>query len=209
MRSTDAGQTWSAAKGLGPNTGVTALAFAPGEGRVAYAWADQAGLYRSGDGGATWTRVFSPTDTASGVGWLAQSLAVSPDFLRDRLVFAGFVGSHNFRRSADGGATWHPSDTGLPTGLIWGSAIALSPDWARERLIFLGTDKGVFRSQDGGVTWKASSVGLPQGEGGRPAGVLSLAISPNYASDHTLFAGMVDQGLYVSTDGGTTWRAAR
>ena len=64
MRSTDAGQTWSAANGLGPNNGVTALAFVPGNGRVAYAWADQAGLYRSGDGGATWTRVFSPTETA-------------------------------------------------------------------------------------------------------------------------------------------------
>ena len=209
MRSTDAGQTWSAANGLGQNTGVTALAFVPGDGRVAYAWADQAGLYRSGDGGATWTRVFSPTDTTSGIGWLAQSLAISPDFLRDRLVFAGFVGSQNFRRSADGGATWHPSDSGLPQGLIWGSAIALSPDWTRERLIFLGTDKGVFRSEDGGVTWKASSVGLPPGEGGRPAGVLSLVLSPHFFSDRTLFAGMVERGLYVSTDGGAMWRPAR
>lgn len=211
MRSTNAGQAWITASGLAAGTnGILALAFVPGDGRVAYAWADQAGLHRSGDGGATWTRIYSPTETSStGLGWLAQSLAISPDFLHDRLMFAGFVGAQNLRRSADGGATWRPADAGLPAGLIWGSAIALSPDWARERLIFLGTDKGVFRSEDGGLTWKASSVGLPQSEGGRPVGVLSLAISPDWASDRTVFAGLAERGLYVSNDGGATWKPAR
>jgi len=206
MRSTDGGQTWVASSGLGPSgsNSVIALAFVPGSGSVAYAWADQAGLYRSGDAGATWTHVFSPTDAAS---WGLQSLAISPDFARDRLMFAGFVGAQNFRRSADGGATWHPSDTGLPPGLVWGSAIALSPDFARDRTIFLGTDRGVFRSDDGGVTWaKLANVGLPQ------AGILSLALSPDFASDPprgALFAGLADRGLYISTDGGATWKAAR
>jgi hypothetical protein len=75
--------------------------------------------------------------------------------------------------------------------------------------MFLGTDKGVFRSEDGGLTWKASSVGLPQSEGGRPVGVLSLAISPNFPADRTLFAGLVERGLYTSNDGGATWKPAR
>ena len=204
MRSTNAGQTWSATNGLLQNGGVPVMAFVPGNGRVAYAWADQSGLYRSGDGGAVWTRVFSPTETADVFGWSIQSLGISPDFVRDRLMFAGFVGPQNFRRSADGGATWHPSDNGLTPGLLWGSALAVWPDASmRDRLIWLGTDKGVFRSDDGGMTWKASSAGLPQ------AGVPAIAPSPNFANDHTVLAGLVDRGLYISTDGGANWKPAR
>ncbi len=200
MRSTDGGETWSATSGLGQNSGVAAIAFAPGNARIAYAWADQSVLYRSSDGGATWTRVFSLTAQSN---MTLQSFAVSPDFARDRLMFAGVLGQQNFRRSADGGAAWYPSDSGLPLNLAWGSALALSPNFARDRLIFLGTDKGVFRSEDGGATWKASSVGLPQ------VGVLSLAISPNFVQDRTLFAGLVERGLYFSMDAGATWKPSR
>jgi hypothetical protein len=39
--------------------------------------------------------------------------------------------------------------------------------------------------------------------------VLALALSPNFSADRTLFAGLAERGLYVSTDGGTTWKAAR
>jgi photosystem II stability/assembly factor-like uncharacterized protein len=36
--------------------------------------------------------------------------------------------------------------------------------------------------------------------------VLSLAISPNFARDATLFAGTENHGLWQSTDRGTTWQ---
>ena len=41
-------------------------------------------------------------------------------------------------------------------------------------------------------------------------GVLSIAFSPNYASDHTIFVGTYDEDghyLYRSTDGGSSWHA--
>ena len=206
MRSTDGGETWIESKGLpvSGNTGLMAIAFVPGNSHVVYAWVDQAGLYRSGDNGAAWTRVYSPT---ASTGFSLKSLGISPDFARDRFMFAGALGPQGFRRSADGGASWHPSDAarGLPPNLIGGNALAVSPDFPRERLIWLGTDKGVFRSEDGGATWKPSSVGLPTAG----ANVLALAISPRFTSDRTLFAGLADRGLYISTDAGATWKPAR
>lgn len=200
MRSTDGGETWSVAVGLPPTgqASVGAIAFAPGNGQVAYTWIDQAGLFRSGDGGATWTRLYSPT---AGVDW--ESLGISPNFLRDRLMFASGPRPQTFLRSADGGASWHPSDSGLPSGLFWAGALAISPDFPRDRVIFLGTDRGVFRSEDGGLTWRLAGVGLPQ------VNVLALALSPDFASDRMIFAGLADRGLYVSTDGGQSWKPAK
>ena len=42
-----------------------------------------------------------------------------------------------------------------------------------------------------------------------PAGgsVAALAMSPNYATDLTVFAGLRGHGVYRSTDGGSTWQA--
>src|SRR5450756_113425 len=37
--------------------------------------------------------------------------------------------------------------------------------------------------------------------------VTSLALSPNFASDHTLFAGTDTSGVYKSTDSGGSWIA--
>jgi photosystem II stability/assembly factor-like uncharacterized protein len=55
-------------------------------------------------------------------------------------------------------------------------------------------------------TWELLGVGLP----GRP--LCSFAISPDFARDQTLFAGLMgygrNGGLYRSTDGGRTWATA-
>ncbi|MFQ5576635.1 MAG: hypothetical protein ACE5G8_06555, partial [Anaerolineae bacterium] len=64
----------------------------------------------------------------------------------------------------------------------------------------------LYRSADGGQTWQLLGAGLP----GRPVG--ALGISPNFAADHTLLAGLWEfgwaGGMYRSTDGGDSWRPA-
>ena len=52
---------------------------------------------------------------------------------------------------------------------------------------------------DGGVTWQRSVEGLDNPR------VLALGVSPSFADDSTVFAGVSD-GLYRSTDGGSTWK---
>jgi hypothetical protein len=59
----------------------------------------------------------------------------------------------------------------------------------------------VWRSDDGGVNWQPSDIGLPDAEW------RSLAFSPHYADDHTVYLASTQQ-LYRSVDDGHSWIAA-
>ncbi|RPI58223.1 MAG: hypothetical protein EHM56_02340, partial [Chloroflexi bacterium] len=100
--------------------------------------------------------------------------------------------------AADG--TWQP----VP-GPYGGSvaAVAVSPDYPVDHTAFAGLrSQGIYRTLDGGNTWHQVS----------PDGwvVVSLALSPAYAQDATLFAteGMWPTGYRVqrSTDEGLSWQ---
>jgi photosystem II stability/assembly factor-like uncharacterized protein len=70
---------------------------------------------------------------------------------------------------------------------------------AREAVILAGTHKGVVRSDDEGATWHAASEGLSEPY------VRWLAYHPD-SSDRE-FAGTEPAGIFVSHDGGGSWRA--
>lgn len=65
-----------------------------------------------------------------------------------------------------------------------------------------GATGGVYVTHDSGGTWSRA------GHGFSGLDVLSLALSPRYPTDPTLFAG-TSKGLYVSHDAGATWQAAQ
>jgi len=126
------------------------------------------------------------------------ALAVSPDYVRDRTVFAG-TGWGDVLRSEDGGDTWDTLDSGTKGTAIL--ALAVSPNYASDRTLLAGTGTaGVFRSTDGGNTWEDVNKGIPNPK------VPALAISPNYVADKTVFAGTGGGGVACSTDGGNTWK---
>ena len=91
-----------------------------------------------------------------------------------------------------------------------GAAIAqivLSPNLATDGTVFLATyHSEVYRSGDGGDTWVQLHGGLPHADDL----ILTLAVSPDFAADRTLFVGgdvpMVrGEGVLKSTDAGETW----
>ncbi|MBI4496822.1 MAG: hypothetical protein HY689_02845 [Chloroflexi bacterium] len=134
------------------------------------------------------------------------TLAVSPAYPCDRTVFMGTDG-HGVFRSTDISvdSTWLPVNTGLSDlGIL---ALAISPNYGRcdrltdqgDRTLFVATRSGVFRSRNGGASWEPRNDGLPAN-----LVVQALAISPNYSSDGTVFAGF-DGSLYRSTDRGESW----
>jgi len=199
--STDGGESWQASgQGLPESSsGVDAIVLSPGYAmdRTVYVWLKNRGLYRSTDGGASWEQVFEEES------WSVQSLVLSPRFPTDGMLLGALFGQ--LHQSLDGGFTWQDLSAGLPAGTVWVRALVLSPDFERDATLFAGLDVGVIKSTDGGRTWRPVNAGLPLKDDGKPPSVLSLAISPDYASDGTLFVGLVDYGVYKSTDGGENW----
>jgi photosystem II stability/assembly factor-like uncharacterized protein len=68
--------------------------------------------------------------------------------------------------------------------------------------LLLGTDIGLYRSLDGGQSWSAASQGLPlDPDRNLPVGVRALAFD-----GRRFYAGLTQGGVYVSDDGGQSWR---
>ncbi|NTU66219.1 MAG: hypothetical protein HGB05_23125, partial [Chloroflexi bacterium] len=233
FKSSDWGQTWrsvSPSVDNPPTTGGEAVhgyAFSPGfvTDKTVFA-ATSRGLYQSTDRGDTWqwlkdatwdqprsiTRVMlSPDYPTSGhlfnsnlYGCLSVSqdygqtwskcvapgsafgVQYSPNFASDNTIFAtGF----NVYRSTNRGLTW----TTILTG---SSSIILAPQYAVDHTAFT-IGAGISKTVDSGTRW-TPILSAP---------VTSLAISPQFNVDQTLF-GSGDAGsnvVYRSTNGGATW----
>ena len=90
------------------------------------------------------------------------------------------------------GGVWHESLRGLTDHHVT-SVIA------REGVILAGTTKGVFRSEDEGQTWREASNGLTAPH------VRWMAFHPDVSDLE--FAGTEPAEIFVSHDGGDSWRA--
>jgi hypothetical protein len=86
--------------------------------------------------------------------------------------------------------------------------IAVSPNYAIDNTLLVVTGEGIYRSTDSGEQWRRLRGGLPEGQGSN----WSVAFSPSYRSDRTIFAGgdrgeYWGEGIWRSTNGGESWQA--
>lgn len=156
--------------------------------------ARHSGLWRSDDGGAQW----QPVNDIAGVpaGMPITALAVSPFYRSDGTVFASVPGG--ILRSTDGGKQW--AVVALPSPPPFVSALAVSPNYEGDGVVFAPTlEDGIFRSIDRGVTWQAWNFGLFD------RNILSIAVSPAFAHDRTVYVG-AETGVFCSRNGGSAWR---
>lgn len=70
--------------------------------------------------------------------------------------------------------------------------------------LFIGTKVGLYRSVD----FDGATVHGWERLAAAPIGVMSMAVSPDFARDHTLIVG-TDTGIYLSKDAGETWQVAQ
>jgi len=198
---------------------AVAVAGEPGNPLVAYVGAASGGIWKTEDGGVHWRAVFD-SQPAQAIG----AIAVAPS--AHNVVWAGtgetfFIRSttalgNGAYRSTDGGRSWQRQ--GLDgTGRIGRIVIhPANPDLvlacALGRAYGPAQDRGVYRTSDGGRTW--TRVLFVDAN----TGCSDLAMDPG--DPNTVFAGMWQfevktwhlqsggpgSGLWVSRDGGATWK---
>jgi photosystem II stability/assembly factor-like uncharacterized protein len=177
-RSRDGGETWTN-MGLPQSERIVKIAVRPDNGAVVYAcvpgklWSDsdERGVYRTQDGGATWSLVLKGANASTGCGSMSMD-AKNPDVL--------FATLWDFRRKG-----WTFRSGGVNADAPSGS--------------------GLYRSEDGGAHWTeltaAANAGLPA----KPYGRIAVAVAPSDSNVVYAFVESVASALYRSTDRGATW----
>ena len=189
FKTIDAAENWN-----NQNTGLAgdaiAIVVAPNAPNVIYE-ATTDGIYRSSDGGATWTK---GTGTGLQSGSFIGGMAVHPT--NSSTVFIGVFSG--LLKSTDGGNTWNPVVT---APLTFGTISCIVFDPSTPSTMYVGAGNGAFKSTDSGATWVTqNNFGVP----GTP-NVRALAIDPT--APLTVYAGTFGNGLFKSTNGGSVWTA--
>jgi photosystem II stability/assembly factor-like uncharacterized protein len=163
----------------GPSSGqIFSLLTTPDN--VLFAGAGQpgkSGIFKTLDGGNTWTQVESGECISLGIDSTGT-------------LYAGMYSA--IYRSTDGGDTWNP--------MLFPFNIANTSFWdikidSNGGIYLAGAGTGVYKSANAGITWEKLSTGLNNLD------LRSLAIN---ASGH-LFAGTWGGGVFRSTDDGAHW----
>lgn len=152
------------------------------------------GIFRTTDGGATWTTPLPKNDTMGVFDLTADR--PHPQTLFASLYRAGSEPTSDIVRSLDSGATWTPlASTGLPEKSRGRVGIA-----SFGRRMYAILSQGFYRSDDGGATWTQSTKD--------PRVIGSNYFSRVFMDTRNPDVVYVAQtSLYRSTDGGHTFEA--
>lgn len=211
-KSEDGGRTWRN-MGLKESEHIGRIEFDPRDSKTMYVAAQgplfseggERGLYKTTDGGETWTNILKGTRWA-GVNDVTVDPR-NPDVLlastwqRHRHFFGYLAGGpeSGLHRSTDGGKTWRQVSV-VPNGE---GRIGLARSASHPHIVYAiveagGARGGTFRSDDGGASWRRqgpyANIGLYYSE---------ITVDP--VNPERVYA--VDVRTMVSNDGGRTFEA--
>jgi photosystem II stability/assembly factor-like uncharacterized protein len=170
------------------------------------------GVYKTTDGGATWTN--------AGLGDSEHIARIAVDPKKSDTVFVCATGhawnaneERGLFRTTDGGKTWKkvlyvdantgcsdvsvdPQDSTILYAGMWD--FRRQPDFFRSG----GPGSGLYRSRDGGDTWQRLTQGLPAGQLGR----IAVAVAPSRPSTVYALVEAKKTALFRSDDLGEHWR---
>ena len=215
-KSTDGGRSWTNT-GLKESFHIGRIVIDPKASNVVFATAmgsmwspgGDRGVYKSTDGGKTWTQSLKPDNEWTGAYELAMdprdgNVLYATTYQRGRRQW-GFIdggpGSAVYK-STDAGATWSKITRGLPGEELGKIGLALSP--VDPNVLYVQVEAanragGFFRSRDGGQNWERMSTRT----GGPPFYYHKIVADPGNVD--RVYA--VDVQMSVTEDGGRTFRS--
>ncbi len=226
----DFGETWShSSEGLAYEAGqepikaVWSLSSANGS---IYAGVQPAGLFRSDDGGHTWSHVEGlqkhpsrPHWNPGGAGLILHSLVRHPED-HDQLWIG--ISAAGVFHTADGGKTWEPRNMG--TRADYNPDDQRYPEFGQcvhsvamaagmpDRL-YQQNHCGMYRTDDGGRSWQSMEEGLPSTFGfpsaAHPRDADTVYLVPLNGDIKGRFVPDAKAAVWRSRDGGKTWQDMR
>jgi photosystem II stability/assembly factor-like uncharacterized protein len=187
FRSDDDGATWTELP-FTPNQIALSVVAHPTIPEKVYVNTLNGGLYTTNDGGATWI-------ARSGLGSYSLD-AIDPTTSTLYAIWNQPTGGEGVRKSTDDGVSWTVfNQGGLPNRI---TSLVIDPNDSTQ--LYAAAHNGdVYRTTSDGTAWEATNTTLPDGGGTNGA---QLAMAHNSAA--TLF--YADDGVYRSSDGGSTWQ---
>jgi photosystem II stability/assembly factor-like uncharacterized protein len=194
--SLDSGVNWSVPTLPPPGGNVSAIAPNPVTAGRAYVGVRGAGVWFTSNSGGTWSQVWTPSNPDV---LALEVVSTGPDTL-----LAGCLAGGAWR-TVDGGTGW-TAVSGI------GAAVTVH-DFSFEpgstTDVWAATSAGVYRTTDGGATWTSAGQPAVTGAGGTPVNAepVQIQVDPDPALNPVVvYAGTESHGIFVSADGGTTWR---
>jgi len=153
-KSTDGGLSWDRLHETGPmDTNLSRVALSPNyavdqtlfvcrpSGQIALR-----GLYKSTDGGLSWTRIAGTEDVT------LLDFILSPQFPSDGTIFIGTL-EKGVLKSIDG------EDGLVPTSLTdaYVTALDISPNFESDSTLFAASYNGIYKSEDTGNSWELTT----------------------------------------------------
>lgn len=228
FRSDDSGQSWQHVDGLqqhpsrphwnpgGAGLILHSLVLDPDDHDRIWIGISAAGVFYTGDGGATWeprnlgTRAdFMPEgENYPEFGQCVHNLVMAPG-MPDRLYQQNHCGMY---RSDDGGKRWVSIEKGLPSTFGFPAAahprdpetLYLVPlNGASDGRYVPDAKAAVWRTRNGGREWQAMRNGLPQENA--YIGVLRQAMATDRLDPSGVYFGTSSGALFASADEGESW----
>jgi photosystem II stability/assembly factor-like uncharacterized protein len=145
------------------------------------------GIYKSTDGGASWSASHQGIDDRI-------VRVISGDPANSAIMYAVTLQGGGFYKSVDGGATWARSNSGLDCVFITNMLVVATG--VNSGRIFLSTTCGVYVSNNQGASWSLAGTGVQGTSVTSLGGTLDGATLRAHATS----------GFYVSFDSGATWQ---